>query len=618
MLEEAGVETIRATCSTATPSHEAARRAERDLHGRTEIRNDGCAGSSRGRMNTLVPAYCADRYRDSRIVAFSTGNVYPLTPIDVGRIARDRHSSRRSANTRRRASVASACSRLYVASDTGRACDRSPQLRDRFALRRARRHRDARGVRSEPVGRHGLRERHLAGRRQPRSRSSRCRSPHAAVRRQSSRAARICRCERWLPGSASVSSKAPRFTGTERARRAAEQHEPPAIVVCARLSVGVDAAARMGRRLGRTRRTAARQTDKVRGTRWQVLSARALGSRACGAQRARTSARRTGRFRRIRSRSPSARTLDERRQRGLTRYYIDAGAGGVAVGVHTTQFAIRDSAVGLFARCSSSRSTRRDAHAGTAAVRHDRRRLRPHGAGDAPRPSSPRALGYDAGLLSLGGLADASERRAARALPRRSPRSFRCSGSTCSRRSAGACCRYRVLARVRRDPERLGHQDRAVQPLSDASTWCARSSRPAATTSRCTRATTTTSSPICSRPFRCSVGGTTRAALDRRRAARPVGGVDARGGRAARGDQGARASRRVSIRRCCSHGAALTDANAAVFDAAHGFRRLHPGHSRSAAPPGIARRDLVSRSGRRRCRRARPRRSRAWSEAIRR
>jgi dihydrodipicolinate synthase/N-acetylneuraminate lyase len=32
--------------------------------------------------------------------------------------------------------------------------------------------------------------------------------------------------------------------------------------------------------------------------------------------------------------------LDERRQRALTRYYLDAGAGGVAVGVHTTQFAI--------------------------------------------------------------------------------------------------------------------------------------------------------------------------------------------------------------------------------------------------------------------------------------
>lgn len=38
----------------------------------------------------------------------------------------------------------------------------------------------------------------------------------------------------------------------------------------------------------------------------------------------------------------AARTLDERRQRALTRYYVAAGAGGVAVGVHTTQFAIRD------------------------------------------------------------------------------------------------------------------------------------------------------------------------------------------------------------------------------------------------------------------------------------
>jgi len=40
------------------------------------------------------------------------------------------------------------------------------------------------------------------------------------------------------------------------------------------------------------------------------------------------------------------RRLDERRQRALARYYLDAGAGGLAVGVHTTQFAIRD--VGLY------------------------------------------------------------------------------------------------------------------------------------------------------------------------------------------------------------------------------------------------------------------------------
>jgi dihydrodipicolinate synthase/N-acetylneuraminate lyase len=41
------------------------------------------------------------------------------------------------------------------------------------------------------------------------------------------------------------------------------------------------------------------------------------------------------------------RRLDERRQVALTRYYCDAGAGGIAVGVHTTQFAIRDPGVQL-------------------------------------------------------------------------------------------------------------------------------------------------------------------------------------------------------------------------------------------------------------------------------
>jgi dihydrodipicolinate synthase/N-acetylneuraminate lyase len=42
------------------------------------------------------------------------------------------------------------------------------------------------------------------------------------------------------------------------------------------------------------------------------------------------------------------RRLDERRQRALTRYYLAAGAGGVAVGVHTTQFEIRDPRVDLY------------------------------------------------------------------------------------------------------------------------------------------------------------------------------------------------------------------------------------------------------------------------------
>ena len=42
------------------------------------------------------------------------------------------------------------------------------------------------------------------------------------------------------------------------------------------------------------------------------------------------------------------RRWDERRQRAVVRYYVDAGAGGLAVGVHSTQFAIRDPRIGLY------------------------------------------------------------------------------------------------------------------------------------------------------------------------------------------------------------------------------------------------------------------------------
>ncbi|HET9208404.1 MAG TPA: hypothetical protein VFO28_19345, partial [Burkholderiaceae bacterium] len=64
------------------------------------------------------------------------------------------------------------------------------------------------------------------------------------------------------------------------------------------------------------------------------------------------------------------RTLDVARQRALARYYIDAGAGGLAVGVHATQFQIRD--VGLYepvlelaARTAREWVAARDARGGT-------------------------------------------------------------------------------------------------------------------------------------------------------------------------------------------------------------------------------------------------------------
>jgi dihydrodipicolinate synthase/N-acetylneuraminate lyase len=96
------------------------------------------------------------------------------------------------------------------------------------------------------------------------------------------------------------------------------------------------------------------------------------------------------------------RTLDEKRQRGLTRYYVDAGAGGIAVGVHTTQFAIRDSAIGLFRPVlelamdeAKSRIAGTRPFAMIAGV-----------CGHTPQARTEAeiaaALGYDAALLSLG------------------------------------------------------------------------------------------------------------------------------------------------------------------------------------------------------------------------
>lgn len=109
------------------------------------------------------------------------------------------------------------------------------------------------------------------------------------------------------------------------------------------------------------------------------------------------------------------RTLDERRQRALTRYYADAGAGGIAVGVHTTQFAIREFDLYrpvLELAAESARASLAASAAETGGV------TRPfalvagavgdtseavHDAGIAA------SLGYHAVLLSLGGLGDRTD-----------------------------------------------------------------------------------------------------------------------------------------------------------------------------------------------------------------
>jgi dihydrodipicolinate synthase/N-acetylneuraminate lyase len=106
-----------------------------------------------------------------------------------------------------------------------------------------------------------------------------------------------------------------------------------------------------------------------------------------------------------------SRTLDERHQRALTRYYLAAGAGGIAVGVHTTQFEIREPKHGLLEpvlalAAATVEETLRDRPRDVAKI-----------AGVVGRTVQAvrearlaRDLGYDAALLSLGAWRDAPER----------------------------------------------------------------------------------------------------------------------------------------------------------------------------------------------------------------
>ena len=101
----------------------------------------------------------------------------------------------------------------------------------------------------------------------------------------------------------------------------------------------------------------------------------------------------------------AGRKLDIRHQRALSRYYIDAGAGGLAVGVHTTQFAIRD--VGLYrpvlelAAETAANWTKRPLAmvAGLAGPTQQA----------IAEAQTARGIGYHAGLLSLAAMKSASE-----------------------------------------------------------------------------------------------------------------------------------------------------------------------------------------------------------------
>ncbi len=104
------------------------------------------------------------------------------------------------------------------------------------------------------------------------------------------------------------------------------------------------------------------------------------------------------------------RRLDERRQRALTRYYMAAGAGGIAVGVHTTQFEIREKRHGLLEPVLALASETVDGELEGGA----RSAVKISGICGGTTQALAEArlavdLGYHAGLVSLAGWNDAAD-----------------------------------------------------------------------------------------------------------------------------------------------------------------------------------------------------------------
>ncbi len=104
------------------------------------------------------------------------------------------------------------------------------------------------------------------------------------------------------------------------------------------------------------------------------------------------------------------RRWDERRQCVLWRYYIAAGAGGIAVGVHTTQFAIRDPQIGLFRPLLELAKEDLDR---ADATRHQPMVRIAGICGDTSQAlheaELARDMGFHAGLLSLSALKEADD-----------------------------------------------------------------------------------------------------------------------------------------------------------------------------------------------------------------
>ncbi len=285
------------------------------------------------------------------------------------------------------------------------------------------------------------------------------------------------------------------------------------------------------------------------------------------------------------------RRLDERRQAALTRYYAEAGAGGIAVGVHSTQFAIR--AAGLYEPV-----LRLAADTVAEARRATGRSIVTIAGAIGPTPQAvaeaetARRLGYDAVLLGLGALREASAaelvahcRAVASVLPlvgfylqpavggRPLGEAFWCrfleiEGVVAIK--VAPFNRYQTLDVVRA----LAASGRAADVAlytgnDDAIVLDLLADFPQANATS---------------PVRFVGGLLGQWGVWTRRAVELLDSV-----KRCRREGGVGALQLLAL------GQQLTDANAALFDAANAFQRLHPGDSRGPAAPGAPRRTLLPR-----------------------
>lgn len=260
----------------------------------------------------------------------------------------------------------------------------------------------------------------------------------------------------------------------------------------------------------------------------------------------------------------------ERHQAAVVRYYLDAGAGGLAVGVHSTQFAIREPRHGLFRPVLELAARTIDVW-----KRPDRPFVRIAGlCGDTAQAlgeaETARSLGYQAGLLSLSAFRQRSDaeavehcRRVAEAMP--------VIGFYLQPAVGGRVFPYRFWRAFAEIPNVLAIK---MAPFNRYQTWdvvraVIESGRQdiALYTGNDDNIIADLLTPFCwQNQTRFIAGGLlgqwgvwTRRAVDLLEAIRPL--------------QGAASLPAEWLRR----NAALTDANAAIFDAAHGFAGCIPG-----------------------------------------